>query len=857
MKKILFAAIFLSSIISSNAQVNVQWESRYSSAGANIDQAIDTHVDAAGNTYITGTSFNSGTGFDLVTVKYDALGAQLWTATFNGPASSIDEAFALDYDPAGFVYVTGYVFNGGPDYDVVLLKIDANSGAIVWNRTFDYQGYYDLGRDVVVDSNGDIYVVGSGQYNASGNDTDYLILKYSSSGALLWDDIYSVDITAPHELDEGRKLKLNGDKLYITGTSAGNSSTSNFDFVTLEYDTSQGGVPNYNWRTRYDYNGFLDIPVGIEIDGSGNIFVGGRGYEGPLEDVNYVLVKYNSAGTQQWAAAYNDSTGVSGKDNMNALVVDAAGNCIVTGSSILSGSAEDIYTIKYDPNGNALWENRYTTSGAFFDEATDILIGPADDIYLTGTSFISGGNDNDFTTIKYTPAGVEEWVIHYDGAGNASDKALAMHVDPSENIFVTGTSVGVGTAQDYMTIKYCQLETEAGNDTSICVGDNVQLLATGATNFMWDVVSGDPINIGGNFSCNNCPNPIASPSATTVYAVSSTNAAGCVDFDTVIVTVNPLPGPNITASGPTSFCIGDSVTLSSDSYSAYSWNTGSINDSVVADTAGNYIVTVTDSMGCLNSTSIAVTVYALPNVDAGLPDSLCPGDSTQLMASNASSFIWNMNTDLSSTVIPDPWAYPTQDTTYYVEGTDGNGCKNYDSVTVHVYPAPIAPAIADFSSSNPPFLQSSSLTGNQWYMNGLPVLDSTNQKYFFDMTADYWVLYTDGNGCSIFSDTVSAIFVGDTTTDTTSAINELAINHFDLYPNPSEGLIRLDVETSKALDLTAVVMDLNGKVIWRRELSRLNGQTLVEIDLSPFESGLYLVRLISDKGHLTKRVVKR
>ncbi len=855
MKKILFAASFLSSAILSTAQINVQWEARYSSAGANIDQAIDTHVDAAGNTYVTGTSFNSGTGFDLVTVKYDILGSQLWTATFDGPASSIDEAFALAYDPGGFVYVTGYVFNGGPDYDIVLLKIDANSGAIVWNRTYDYNGYYDLGRDVAVDSNGDIYVVGTGQQNASGNNTDYIVLKYSSTGALLWNDTYSEDVGAPHELDEGRKLTLNADKLYVTGTSAGTSSSSNFDFVTLEFDTSQVGAPNYNWRTRYDYNGFLDIPVGIEVDPSGNIFVGGRGYGGPLEDVNYVLVKYNNAGTQQWARAYNDSTGVSGKDNMNALVVDAAGNCIVTGSSILAGSAEDFYTIKYDPNGNALWENRYTTSGAFFDEATDILIGPSDDIYLTGTSFITGGNDNDFTTIKYSPAGAEEWVIHYNGAGNASDKALAMHVDPSENIFVTGTSVGVGTAQDYMTIKYCQLETDAGNDTSICVGDNVQLMATGASSFMWDVVTGDPINIGVNFSCNNCPNPVASPSVTTTYSVSSTNAAGCVDFDTIVVVVNPLPGPNITASGPTSFCTGDSVILSSDSYPAYSWNTGSMNDSIVADTSGTYIVTVTDTMGCLNSTNISVTVYTLPNVDAGIPDSLCPGDSTQLMASNASSYQWTNNTELSSLVVPDPWAYPTQDTTYYVEGTDGNGCKNSDSVTVHVYPAPVAPTITDFAASTPPFLGSSSATGNQWYMNGLPVTDSTNQTYYYDMTADYWVLFTDVNGCTAWSDTVNATYVGDTTD--TNSVYELPISHFNIYPNPSEGLVRMDVETVKALDLTAVVLDANGKVIWRRELSRLNGQTVVQIDLSQFESGLYLVRLISDKGHLTKRVIKR
>ena len=90
--KIVILIIITSFTNTSYAQVNVLWESRYTSTGQNPDTGKEIEIDASGNVYVVGTSYTNATnGFDIVTIKYDALGNQLWSSIFNGSASSLDE----------------------------------------------------------------------------------------------------------------------------------------------------------------------------------------------------------------------------------------------------------------------------------------------------------------------------------------------------------------------------------------------------------------------------------------------------------------------------------------------------------------------------------------------------------------------------------------------------------------------------------------------------------------------------------------------------------------------------------------------------------------------------------------------
>ena len=117
--------------------------------------------------------------------------------------------------------------------------------------------------------------------------------------------------------------------------------------------------------------------------------------------------------------------------------------------------------------------------------------------------------------------------------------------------------------------------TYAGQDISMCKGEPSQLNVTGGNVFVWSIISGDPISIGNNFSCNNCDNPIANPAFSTVYKVVSNLSGGCSNIDTIFV--NVAPNFNYTLfQSDTVTCLNApldfSITPSSSRSYTYQWN---------------------------------------------------------------------------------------------------------------------------------------------------------------------------------------------------------------------------------------------------------------------------------------------
>jgi len=149
----------------------------------------------------------------------------------------------------------------------------------------------------------------------------------------------------------------------------------------------------------------------------------------------------------EWIAVYN-GTG-NDQDQANALAVDPAGNVYVTGGSRGSGTYYDYVTIKYDRHGNQLWVARYNGTGGRSDIANALAVDPAGNVYVTGLSY-GIGTYNDYATIKYDSHGNELWVARYN---HFLDRANALAVDPAGNVYVTGMSYG-NTHNDYATIKY-------------------------------------------------------------------------------------------------------------------------------------------------------------------------------------------------------------------------------------------------------------------------------------------------------------------------------------------------------------------------------------------------------------------
>ena len=739
MSRILLLALCTFFLNLSFTQINVQWEARFEHPANFIDQAVDLELDAVGNTYVTGTSFN-GSNYDWVTVKYDPNGVELWQSSYGG--SGLDEAEALAMDGNGDIYVVGSRYISGTDWDIAVVKYDGSTGAELWAQIYTGSSNFDGAKDVITDTNNDVILTGT--YSFSATDIDWIIIKYNSAGTFQWDD---TDGTPDN--DEGIVITSDAaNNYYVAGHTEFSSGTTYFDFLVLKYNSA--GVQLNTISQDAGFNG-LDTPKCIGLDASGNVYVGGQGFNAPIEEEDYVLMKFNNSLAFQWTQTYAGDA--EALDRINALDIDPnTDNIIVTGRSKSLASSEDYYTIAYNSAGVEQWNHRYSSAGLAFDEATDIELSGTGYVYLTGYTFNAGSN-NDYTTLKYSDAGVLIWDTKFDGPSGISDQALKMRLDPTENIYVTGASHGGVTNLDYSTIKYCQLTTIASNDTSICLGQSVDLTATGGTSPTWAVLSGD----FGSLSCTSCGTTTASPTVTSEYTVLTMSLSGCIDYDTVTVTVNSIPVPTIYNDTPLSFCSGDSVKLYTDSYVSYSWNTSATDSFIVVNAAGPYSVTITDVNGCQATANTNVTVFSLPPVDAGTAFSVCPGDSGNLTATGATSYLWNVDATLSQLNIPNPVATPVADTWYYVTGTDGNACVGIDSIEVTLFVPPVVYAGLDAQvcvGDSTQFL----VTGAVSYVwNASAYLSSTtipNPFAFPPSITTFTVVGTDGNGCTDSDDVI-------------------------------------------------------------------------------------------------------
>ncbi len=422
-----------------------QWAARYNGPGNSDDLAKALAVDGAGNVYVTGNSYGSGTRSDYATIKYGPDGTELWVARYNGPENSLDGAAALAVDGSGNVYVTGSSVGSDMYDDYATIKYDPD-GVQQWVARYGDPGDgSDKARALAVDGTGNVYVTGSSK--SSDTRHDYATVKYSPDGIELWVTRYNGPVNSH---DYARALAVDGSgNVYVTGYSYGSGTGD--DYATVKYNTDGAEL----WAARYngpydEYSSNGDYARALAVDGSGNVYVTGYSEDYYTGD-DYATVKYDPDGVQQWVARYDGP--VNGSDNALALAVDGAGNIYVTGTSDGSGTYDDYATVKYGPDGAELWVARYDGLESSSDYAYALAVDGSGNVYVTGCSegSVTG---TDYATVKYGPNGVQQWVARYDGPESSWDYAYALAVDGSGNVYVTGSSESSGTGYDYATVKY-------------------------------------------------------------------------------------------------------------------------------------------------------------------------------------------------------------------------------------------------------------------------------------------------------------------------------------------------------------------------------------------------------------------
>lgn len=424
-----------------SSQVNQEWVSRYDGTGNGVDDAYDLTTDVSGNVYVTGRSTGIGTGFDYLTVKYNSAGIEQWTARYFAAGNNIDQGLAIAVDGTGNVYVTGYSYLSSSGYDYATIKYNS-AGVEQWVSRYNGPGNNsDFANSIVIDASGNIYVSGSSA--GAGSGADVATIKYNSEGVQQWVSRYN---GPAGNSDGASSIKLDAaGNVYIAGSSIG--SGSDFDYVTIKYNSD--GVQQ--WASRYNGPGNAsDNALSLAVDISGNVYITGYSF-GTVSNNDYATIKYNSSGAEQWVQRYNGPGNHA--DVANSLAIDAAGNVFVTGSSAGIGTNIDFATVKYNASGSEQWVSRYNGPGNNEDAANSIALDPMGNIYITGYS-IGSGTGSDYATVKYNSSGVQQWVQRYDGPSGGADGANTILPDAAGNVYITGSSPG--TNSDFATIKYSQ-----------------------------------------------------------------------------------------------------------------------------------------------------------------------------------------------------------------------------------------------------------------------------------------------------------------------------------------------------------------------------------------------------------------
>jgi len=140
-------------------------------------------------------------------------------------------------------------------------------------------------------------------------------------------------------------------------------------------------------------------------------------------------------------------------DVATSMTVDRAGNSYVTGYSKGKGTGYDFLTLKYDTDGNEVWSERLDGGSAGDDKPVAVKVDATGNVYVTGSSQ-GKASDADYLTVKYDSEGKLLWKKRYNGSGNGFDSPAAMAVTPNGTVYVTGFSLSKSTGYDCVTVAY-------------------------------------------------------------------------------------------------------------------------------------------------------------------------------------------------------------------------------------------------------------------------------------------------------------------------------------------------------------------------------------------------------------------
>ncbi len=312
----------------------------------------------------------------------------------------------------------------------------------LWPVQFGNDATNDDAESITVDAEGNLYIVGKTQaVNTPANNRDAFVMKLNSHGDQVWTEQIVSDST---DEAEGVATDTAGN-LYVVGYTQGDLEGNNAggaDAFVAQYDSHSG---EQTWIDQFGGAG-RDEAEAVVVDAAGNIYIAGHTTSGSTNfDKEIFVAKYKSDGVQEWFKQF----GSAANEESNSIAVDAAGNIYIAGytGGDLAGLGSnvggfDIFIAKYRSNGDQEWLEQFGSE--VDDEGKGVVVDAAGNAYVIGytrgsLAYANAGN-SDFVIAKYDGSGNQMWLEQFGSASGEGAHAAA--IDAQGYVIVTGYTYG-------------------------------------------------------------------------------------------------------------------------------------------------------------------------------------------------------------------------------------------------------------------------------------------------------------------------------------------------------------------------------------------------------------------------------
>lgn len=382
----------------------------------------------------------------LVTIYSQYVTAQPtveWVNRYNGSANRFDIVTTMKIDNNSNPIVYGNANRTGVQSDILAVKY-SSSGAVLWQAYFNgYGNILDECKDAFLDSDGNSYITGFT------GDTSQVIkivtLKINSEGSILWAKVF-----LPPVYNQGFGLSITKDNqgnIYTCGSVRRANGTNSIALLKYSSNGDLLGSTYFNKTASSS-----ETPVTVCADNAGSVYIlASSNAIGGVNDI--LMLKFSGALSLRWQ--YTFSGTAFGNDMPVKMIYTQDNKLAVTAAVFNSPGTLDYGIYRFDTSSALIMQYHYNGTGNDQDIPYDITGDSANNVYVTGSSrnYDSLGSE-DIYTMKIDPTAFLLWEKRYNGSGRGLDYGTSVTVDRRGNVFVGGTTDKHDFHQQYGLLKY-------------------------------------------------------------------------------------------------------------------------------------------------------------------------------------------------------------------------------------------------------------------------------------------------------------------------------------------------------------------------------------------------------------------